>query len=44
MYWVNFTFKNYNNRGAWVAQSVGHPTGSVYDLAVREFEPHIGLC
>ena len=30
-----------------MAQSVKYPTrgfGSYYDLAVREIEPHIGLC
>ena len=32
------------DRGAWVAQSVKRPTGSGHDLAVREFEPRIGLC
>nr|XP_060511482.1 uncharacterized protein LOC132692753 [Panthera onca] len=34
-------------RGAWVAQLVKHPTldfGSGHDLAVREFEPRVGLC
>ena len=31
-------------RGAWVAQSVEHPTGSGHDLTVREFEPRVGLC
>ena len=34
-------------RGAWVAQSVKHPTlgfGSIRDLTVCEFEPCIGLC
>ena len=33
--------------GAWLAQSVKHPTldfGSCHDLTVREFEPCIGLC
>ena len=32
--------------GAWVAQSVKHPTlgyGSGHDLMVYEFEPHVGL-
>ena len=32
--------------GAWVAQSVDHPTlgfGSGHDLMVFEFEPHIRL-
>ena len=34
----------YNNDwGTWVAQSVKRPT-SGHDLAVREFEPHVGLC
>ena len=32
-------------RGAWVAQLVKCPTlASGHDLAVREFEPHVGLC
>ena len=34
-------------RGAWVAQSVKHPTldfGSGHDLLVREFKPLDGLC
>ena len=34
-------------RGAWVAQSVEHPTldfGSGHDLMVCEFEPRVGLC
>ena len=34
-------------RGAWVAQSVKCLTldfGSGRDLAVREFEPHVGIC
>ena len=31
--------------GAWVAQSVERPDfGSGHDLAVREFEPRVGLC
>ena len=33
--------------GAWVAQSVKHPTldfGSDHDLTVREFKPLVGLC
>ena len=33
--------------GAWVTQSVEHPTldlSSGHDLTVREFEPHVGLC
>ena len=33
--------------GAWVAQSVKHPSlgfSSVRDLTVHEFEPHIRLC
>ena len=29
--------------GAWVAQSVRCPTGSVRDLTVREFEPRVRL-
>ena len=36
-----------DRRGAWVAQSVKHPTldfGSGHDLTVCEFEPHVGLC
>ena len=33
----------FKNRGAWVAQSVERPTGSGHDLAVREFEPRVGL-
>ena len=34
-------------RGAWVAQSVEHPTldfGSGHDLMVCEIKPFIGLC
>ena len=37
--------KNY--RGAWVAQSVKHPTldfGSSHNLLVREIKPCVGLC
>ena len=33
--------------GAWMAQSVKHPTldfGSGHDLRVREFKPHVRLC
>ena len=33
--------------GAWVAQSVDHPTldfGSGYDLTICGIEPHVGLC
>ena len=37
--------KNHQNRGAWVAQSVKHPTlgfRSGHDLTVCEFKPDIG--
>ena len=40
-------FKIANPWGAWVAQSVEHPTldfGSGHDLTVHEFEPCIELC
>ena len=33
--------------GAWVAQSVKHPTlnfGSGHDLTVHEIQPYVGLC
>ena len=41
------TVKKCKGRGAWVAQSVKHPTlncGSGPDLTVRGIEPHVGLC
>ena len=43
------THSHYTNvwtRGAWVVQSVEHPTldfGSGYYLTIREFKPHIRL-
>ena len=30
-------------RGTWVAQSVEPDFGSRHDLAIRDFQPHIGL-
>ena len=41
------TEKNEILRGAWLAQSIKHPTldfGSGQDLTIRELEPHAGLC
>ena len=39
-------FRKYQLKGAWVAQSVKCPTNFTpgHHLAVREFEPHVGLC
>ena len=41
-----YLIRRNTQRGAWVAQSVKHLTlgfSSGHDLAVCEFEPHIGL-
>ena len=42
-----FIIKIYQNRGAWVAQSIKRlplDLSADHDLMVCEIEPHVGLC